>query len=152
MGLASIYESIGKTDEPMAVYKKVLEIAPEQPLAANNLAWMIASKDNGDLGEALRLAMLAKQSLPEMPSIADTLGWVHYKRKSYSLAIAQYQQALEKQPNNGMIRYHLALAQYGNGDKAIAEKTLKEALGGKVPKDQLEEMEKQLKEWEAQPK
>ena len=93
-------------------------LEPNLAAAANNLAWLLASEEGSDLGEALRLAMQAKQAFPDQPHIADTLGWVHYKRKSYSLAITQFRQALDKRPDDPIIQYHLALALYGNGEKA----------------------------------
>ena len=49
-------------------------------------------------------------ALPTQPNVADTLGWVHYKRKSFPLAITQFKQALESSPDDPNIRYHLALA------------------------------------------
>ena len=95
MGLATAYEIQGNRDEAKKKYAQALELQPDLPAAANNLAWLLASEEGSDFGEALRLAMQAKQALPDQPHIADTLGWVHYKRKSYSLAISQFRQALD---------------------------------------------------------
>ncbi|MBW1637408.1 MAG: tetratricopeptide repeat protein, partial [Deltaproteobacteria bacterium] len=129
MGLATVYDSRGEHAKAKELYMKVLKLRPDFATAANNLAWLLASEEGGDLGEALRLAMQAKQALPSQPHIADTLGWVHYKRKSYSLATSQFQQALEKRPDDPTILYHLALAQYGNGKKDKAVASLEKALG-----------------------
>lgn len=128
MGLATLYEIQQKYAEAKAQYQKVLELAPDQPAAANNLAYLLTQEENGDLGEALRLAMLAKQALPDDPHIADTLGMVHYKRDAYGLAIPQFQQALVNRPDDPIIHYHLALALAGNGDKAGAKSALDKAL------------------------
>ena len=100
MGLATAYEVQGRLDEAKEQYTRALEIQPNLPAAANNLAWLLASEEGGDLGEALRLSMQAKQALPDQPHITDTLGWVHYKRQSYSLAISQFRQALESRPEH----------------------------------------------------
>ena len=94
-GLGVIYSLQGKHQEAKDKYKKVLTLDPNSAAANNNLAWIIASEKDGDLGEALRLAMLAKQAMPDEPHIADTLGFVHLKRQSYPLAIAQFQLALD---------------------------------------------------------
>lgn len=150
MGLAAVYESSGNHEEAKAKYIRVLELAPDQPLAANNLAWLLASEENGDLGEALRLAMLAKQALPDSANVADTLGWVHYQRKSYSLAIPQYEQALQVQPQNGVIRYHLALAQWENGSKKEAVENLAAAIEQISDTKEKEEMTATLAAWESQ--
>ena len=129
MGLATAYESINRFAEAKAKYQRVLELQPNLPAASNNLAWLIASEENGDLGEALRLAMQAKQALPDQANITDTLGWVHYKRNSYPLAISQFKQALEHRPEDPTIRYHLALAQFANGEKEEAIALLEKVLG-----------------------
>jgi len=147
MGLATAFESQGRMAEAKEKYKRAMEIQPNLPAAANNLAWIMASEENGDLGEALRLAMQAKHALPEQPNIADTLGWVHYKRNSYSLAITQFKQALEHQPEDPTIRYHLALAQYANGDKAQAIEVLEKVLAGDTAFKERKEAEAALKGW-----
>jgi tetratricopeptide (TPR) repeat protein len=147
MGLATAFEIKGNREEAKKNYTRALKIQPNLPAAANNLAWLLASEEGSDLGEALRLAMQAKQALPDQPHIADTLGWVHYKRKSYSLAISQFRQALENRPNDPVIQYHLALALYGNGEKQQAIESLEKALDGKTNFEDRGEAENLLKEW-----
>jgi tetratricopeptide (TPR) repeat protein len=147
MGLATAFEIKGNREEAKKNYTRALKIQPNLPAAANNLAWLLASEEGSDLGEALRLAMQAKQALPDQPHIADTLGWVHYKRKSYSLAISQFRQALENRPNDPVIQYHLALALYGNGEKQHAIESLEKALDGNTNFEDRGEAENLLKEW-----
>jgi tetratricopeptide (TPR) repeat protein len=110
MGIAALFEAEGSADEAVEQYRNILKIKEDYVSAANNLAWLLASKRGGDLGEALMLAMTAKQALPDDPSVADTLGWVHYLRGSYSLAISQFEFALQKRPDDPLFTYHLALA------------------------------------------
>jgi tetratricopeptide (TPR) repeat protein len=129
MGIASLLDVEGDHAKAAEQYRKILKIKEGYGPAANNLAWLIASDPNGDLGEALMLAMVAKQASPDDPHIADTLGWIHYKRNSYPLAIAQYEYALQSQPDNPTWSYHLALAQKGNNNKEAAIKTLEKLLG-----------------------
>ena len=131
MGIAALLEAEGDTVKAMAQYEKVLEIKENYAPAANNLAWLIAADPNGDLGKALVLAMAAKQAFPDVPDIADTLGWVYYQRKSYSLAIAQFELALQGRLHSPVIAYHLALAQRGNEQKEEAVKTLEKLLASK---------------------
>lgn len=147
MGMATAYEVQGKLTEAKAKYARALEIQPNLPAASNNLAWLLASEEGADLGEALRLAMQAKQALPDQPHIADTLGWVHYKRKSYALAISQFKQALDNRPDDPIIQYHLALALYGNGDKQEAIASLEKALAGENKFAERGEAEVLLSEW-----
>lgn len=147
MGLATAYESTGRYAEAKTKYQRVLELQPNLPAAANNLAWLIASEENGDLGEALRLAMQAKQAMPDQPNITDTLGWVHYKRNSYPLAITQFRQALEVRPEDPLIRYHLALALHANGEKEEAIALLDKVLGEDTRFKEREEVQKVLEGW-----
>ncbi len=129
MGVASLYHAEGELDKAVIEYRKILEIDGNYGPAANNLAWLLASDPNGDRGEALRLAMIAKQGAPNDPQIADTLGWVHYQRNSYALATSQFEQALQSQPDNPTWAYHLALALNGKNEKEAAIETLKKILG-----------------------
>ena len=146
MGLATAYEIQGKLDKAKEKYIRALEIQPNLSAAANNLAWRLA-EDGSDLGEALRLAMQAKQALPDQPHVADTLGWVHYKRKSYSLAITQFKQALDNRPDDPVIQYHLALALYANNEKQEAIDSLEKALANDSQFENRKEAEKSLKLW-----
>ncbi|TKB23223.1 tetratricopeptide repeat protein [Desulfopila sp. IMCC35006] len=132
MGIAALYVAEGSNDKAIEQYKNILQINDKNILAANNLAWLIASKPDGDLGKALMLAMNAKRALPDDPSIADTLGWVHYQRGSYSLALSQFAFALQHKPDDPVFTYHLALAQKGDGKKEEATQTLGKLLERKV--------------------
>ncbi len=133
MGMAALYEAEGNSAKAMEQYTKVLEIKGDTPQAANNLAWlMVSNPAGGDIGKALMLAMAAKQALPDDPNVADTLGWVHYHRGSYSLAIAQFELALQNRPDDPVITYHLALAQKGNNQVEESVKTLELLLARNV--------------------
>ncbi len=149
MGLAALYEAQGDSKTAIEHYQTVLVSNEDFAPAANNLAWLIASEPDGDLGKALQLIMVAKQAYPENANIADTLGWIHYKRESYSLAITQFKHALETAPDNPTIRYHLALALVGNEEPGEAINTLEELLRLDVDfadKDKAKELLAQLKQ------
>jgi len=128
LGLGTLLEAQGNTQEAKKEYGEALKYKPDFAPAANNLAWLLAQDEHPDLGEALRLAMIAKQQAPDEPHIADTLGWVHYKRQSYSLAATQFQQALKVNQDDPVINYHLALALFGENEKDKAIASLKNAL------------------------
>ena len=128
MGMAEILHENGDVKAAMLHYRKALVVNENYAPAANNLAWLIASDPEGDLGEALMLAMRAKQISPDSPVISDTLGWVHYQRQSYSLAVTQFELALQALPDNMTMAYHLALAQAGNGEREAAVAVLNKLL------------------------
>jgi Flp pilus assembly protein TadD len=74
------------------------------------------------------LAQSAKEQFPDDSHIADTLGWVYYKKNVFTRAITYLKEANEKIPNHATMRYHLGMAYYKNGDKELAKKELKRAL------------------------
>ncbi len=128
MGMAIILESQDKSAEAIAIYQEILQIKQNFAPAANNLAWLLSNTEEADLGEALRLAMTAKKAYPRSPDISDTLGWVHYKRKSYSLAITQFEYAVSLKPETGVFLYHLALSQSQKQENTKAIANLEKAL------------------------
>ena len=132
---ASTYTLIGMLEESRQnydgaaeSYRKALEHDPNAAIAANNLAWLYASRNMGNLDEAVRLAQGIVQKYPEQIGFADTLGWVYYKKNLYAAAVEQLQKVVARDQQSATYRYHLGMAQAGNGDKAAAKRTLTEAL------------------------
>ena len=127
MALAGIYQGQNKNDLAKENYRKVLKISPKFPPAANNLAYIYAD-ENTNIDEALALAQAAKEALPDNPYMADTLGWVYYRKNVYTRAIVYLKEAAEKLPNQPMVRYHLGMAYHKNGNADLARKELNKAL------------------------
>ena len=100
----------GDESEAREGYERLLKANPRFAPAANNLAYMLAEKDE-DLPRAFLLAQAARDEAPEDPQIADTLGWVLYKQGAYPRAEALFREAAEKLPDNPEVFYHLGLAQ-----------------------------------------
>jgi tetratricopeptide (TPR) repeat protein len=151
--LAQLCESAGRTAQAKEYYEDVLRIDQDQAAAKNNLAWLLANVDNptpADLDRALQLAQDAKNALPNEPSVADTLGWIMYKKGISAAAIALFKEAIEGYPEGhplrGTVRYHLAKAYDKNGerDRAVAE--LKRALDEVAQFNERADAEKLLKE------
>jgi predicted Zn-dependent protease len=76
----------------------------------------------------LSYAQTAREEKPDDPHIADTLGWIYYKKNTYLLAVNLLKEAVEKLPNEPIIQFHYGMAQYKNGDKAGSKKTLQASL------------------------
>jgi tetratricopeptide (TPR) repeat protein len=151
--LASLCEAAGRNDEAMEHYETVLRLDQEQPAAKNNLAWLLSNTESptpADLDRALQLAQDAKNALPNDPSVADTLGWIMYKKGIPSAAIALFREAIdgypEGHPLRGTVRFHLASAYDKNGERDRAIVELKRALDEVSAFKEREQAEKMLKD------
>ena len=112
-------------------------------MAANNLAYIYA-EEGGNLDVALQLAQAAKQKLPEVPEITDTVGWIYYKKELPGMAIPLFEQAVAKDPNSAIYRYHLGLAHLKNGDKPKARAALELVVKNSPQAPEAEEARKAL--------
>lgn len=127
MLLGIIHESQKEYEKAQGHYQESLKINPRFAPAANNLAWILAER-GGNLDSALSYAQTAREQKPNDPHIADTLGWIYYKKNAYPLAVNLLKESAEKLPNEPEVQYHYGMAQYKNGDTAGAKKTLHASL------------------------
>jgi putative PEP-CTERM system TPR-repeat lipoprotein len=124
--LGMMEESVGNHDAAILAFRKVTEIQPNNAIAWNNLAYLLAEHQKPD--EALQCAQKAQELAPSNPDIQDTLGWALYHKGMYDNAITQLQDAVSK---GGGVRqqYHLAMAclKAGKADRgrAILEQALR---------------------------
>ncbi len=125
--LAYAYESAGQIPQAVAAYRKALEINPNTPIAMNNLAYLL-SEHGGDLDEAQKLAQLALQRAPQQQYIADTLGWIFYKKNELDAALQIFQNLVKKYPDEPAFRYHLGAVLIKKGQKTQARGELESAL------------------------
>ncbi len=105
----------------------MLKVEPQAGIAANNLAWIYAEKKT-NLDDALVLAHAAKRALPDEPSVADTLGWVYYRKDLPSLALTYLQESVNRSPQDPGFRYHLGAAYLKAKDLPKAKAELEQAL------------------------
>ncbi|MFT5110024.1 MAG: tetratricopeptide (TPR) repeat protein, partial [Pseudoalteromonas tetraodonis] len=97
--LAGLLRDQGKAAEAMPHYRAVLEARPEDPLAANNLAWVLAThpaeaQRNGK--EAVRLAERACEITGEkIPPLLGTLAAAHAEAGEFEKAVAVGRRAVE---------------------------------------------------------
>lgn len=108
-------------------YKRVVAQTPNDVLALNNLAFLIATKTN-NVGDALPLAERAATLAPRDVNILDTLAWVHYLNGNARRADALLQQARIADRLNPDVWVHSSAVHLALGDAATAERALNEAL------------------------
>jgi len=127
-----LYESKQDWAKAQTMYQKALDLAPDNPIASNNLAVVIV-RTGGNLNLALSLAQSARRNLPESPDVADTLGWVYYKKGIYDSSVDMFQEALKlgkknNRPEGAAFHYHLGLAYQKTGKAALARREWEQAL------------------------
>ena len=127
MLLGTIYDMQKNVDKSEEHYRAALKINPQFAPAANNLAYLLSSRD-GNIDEALKFAQIAKEKLPDDPSVMDTLGWIYYKKGLYGNAIQELSDSLQKLPDNALVNFHLGAAFFKRGDTAKAKPLLEKAL------------------------
>jgi Tfp pilus assembly protein PilF len=122
-----ILQAQGNAAEARKRYEQALASDQRAGVAANNLALLyVDSGENLDM--ALQLAQTAVGSMPEVPEILDTLGWIYYKKNLPNQAIPQLTKAVDKQPKNPVFLYHLGLAQVQARDPEAGRQSLGRAL------------------------
>lgn len=122
-----LYHLEDDLDQARVWYEKALAIDPRAAAAANNLAWLLAER-NERLDAALLLAQTARAQLPTRPEVSDTLGWVYYKKDMAGMAVPMFTRSVEQDPKNAMYHYHLGLALARQGNDAAARASLQRAL------------------------
>ena len=119
----SIYQKRQDWEHAKQQFEKVLEIQPDDPIASNNLAYVMLQQ-GGNVDMAFRMAQTARQKLPDNPNSADTLGWAFYHKQVYSSAISLFKEAVQKEPESPLFNYHLGLAYAKSGQAALAKQQL----------------------------
>src|SRR5262249_32522168 len=66
---------------------------------------------------------------PQDAAVADTLGWVLYKRGEYQQALAILQESAEKLPDSPEVQFHLGMPGYMMGQTDLAKVALQKAAG-----------------------
>jgi uncharacterized protein (TIGR03790 family) len=108
-------------------YKRVVAQTPNDVLALNNLAFLIATRTSS-VADALPLAERAATLAPRDVNILDTLAWVHYLNGNARRADALLQQARIADRLNADVWIHSSAVHLALGDAATAERALAEAL------------------------
>ena len=108
-------------------YQQLLEVQPENPIASNNLAYVML-QEGGNVDVALAMAQTARRGMPDSPNAADTLGWAYYKKGAYASAIGLLQEAVKGRPDDASFHYHLGLAYQQAGKIPSAKEQLQKVL------------------------
>ena len=112
--------------------KTVVAQAPEDPVALNNLAWLLGKR--GD-PEARAYAERAYRLAPQSPGVNDTLGWILAKQGQGSEALPYLARAVKLAPKDPELAYHYAYALSKTGQGLEARRILSRILSSPKPFD-----------------
>lgn len=114
-------------------YREVLKIQPENALALNNVAWLMATAKKPG---AVALAEKATTLLPNRPVIMDTLALALATEGQLPKAVEVMKKAVALEASNPQLRFNLAKLLISSGDKAGAKAELVtlSQLGTKFPR------------------
>jgi len=120
MPLADLQDLRGRFPDAAKLYKEVLQLDPDNGLAMNNLAWLLAL-GNDQVGQAKDLVERAIQLYGPSPELLDTRAVVHLALKNPDAALADLQKAANLDKPTGYRLFHTARAHHlkNNLDAAL---------------------------------
>jgi tetratricopeptide (TPR) repeat protein len=125
----TLLEEEGRLEEALAVREQALALEAESPIAANDVAWTLASLGR-DLPRAERLAKAALEKVPREPSVLDTLAAIRLRSGETRAALEAADLGLAAASGASrpslLLRRAEALARLGR--RAEAERALDEAV------------------------
>jgi tetratricopeptide (TPR) repeat protein len=125
---AMCYEQTGRWAQAEADFQSALMISPNEAEVLNYLGYMWVIRDM-NIAEAFDMIERAATISPDQGHIIDSLGWAHYVRGNYELAVQHLERAVELSPEAPTINYHLGDAYWQVGRELEARFQWERALG-----------------------
>jgi tetratricopeptide (TPR) repeat protein len=138
-----VLEQGGRWTEAQQVYQAAVKMDPNNGLSLNNLAFLMA-EHGGDLNSALNMANKAKQIMPNLTEVTDTLGWIYLKKGMPDIAIESFRELVAKAPHQATYRYHLGMALLQKGDRPSALREFQNALKDNPKKEERDDMQEKI--------
>jgi len=120
MAQAIVMTKINRFDEARQKYESALRLDPGNPVALNNLAFLLVDSVKKPQ-EALAYAERAESIAPRDPNTIDTLGWVLAENGRLADAEGTLLKALDIDSTNLPAMYHLAVVYQRMGNKDDAK-------------------------------
>lgn len=105
------------------LYRGVIQIAPNNAIAYNNLAWVSGKLNRPD---AVTFAEKAIALMPNQPAYYDTLAMLLSDKNDYAKALEWQNKAIALDPGNPVYKLNLAKIHIKGGKKDLARKELDE--------------------------
>ncbi|MFW6115344.1 MAG: M48 family metalloprotease [Thermodesulfobacteriota bacterium] len=100
--LSQLYHQRENLAKAAWAYENIIRLEPNDGMALNNLAWILATAEQSDLRDYPRALQLAKRAVAAeaSPTFLDTLAEAYYVNGQYKEALAAINEALEKATEN----------------------------------------------------
>jgi putative PEP-CTERM system TPR-repeat lipoprotein len=128
--LAEYEQQRGNDASAVAGYEKVLETAPGNVMALNNLAGIYQQKRDP---RALSVAKRAYAAAPKSPAVQDTYGWALVESGELDKGLELIREAARGLPGVAEVQYHLGAALARKGETDEARRILQQVVGAKAP-------------------
>ncbi|TVR99153.1 MAG: hypothetical protein EA406_04455 [Rhodospirillales bacterium] len=129
LAVAEVQERIGDIAAALTAYERLLVLQPNNDVAVNNLAALIADyryDDPASLERALRLAQRFETS--NNAYFLDTLGWLQYRAGNLRQARINLQRAVDLLPTHPQLQFHLGMVLAALGDTEGAHRAFRLAV------------------------
>jgi tetratricopeptide (TPR) repeat protein len=130
--LALLLSANGRPEETEALYRKCLELAPQNANGHNNFAWFLATWPDPkfrDSAVAVAEAKTAVELGPNAGTHWNTLGVAQYRAGDWKAAVAGLEKSMERRKGGDSFDwFFLAMARWNLGQKADARKWYDQAV------------------------
>jgi tetratricopeptide (TPR) repeat protein len=123
MSVAVCHVTEDEYDEAIKLFRRILKLQPNNTLALNNLATLLAEGPD-QLGEARKYVEQAMAIDGRSPALLDTLGTILIRSGQAQNAVAVLEEAVAGAADDPRYYFHLAVAYHRAGRKADAEEAL----------------------------
>jgi pentatricopeptide repeat protein len=126
MSMAVLNVTRNNNDEAIRYFRRVVELAPSNALALNNLATLLAEQPAAQR-EALELINRAIEASGRQPELLDTLGTIQLRAGQTADAIMTLEESVAGGGGDPRYHFHLAAAYRKAGNQQEARKALARA-------------------------
>ncbi len=125
--LGGLYEKQGQYVRASQLYKRALNMAPDDAMLLNNLGWvtLVALEDPGTAYVYLRKAAALQ---PNDPDVRDSLAWWYYHNRDLQRAVQLLEPLANDYPTHPLYQYHMGMAYMAGGQPDAGRQHLRMAL------------------------
>ncbi len=143
LALGLVCQQMKNYEKARDAYEKLLEVRPDTIAALNNLGYIYAEHLNQP-DRAYELALKARSLQPADGAVADSFGWILYKRGQFQQALALLRESVIKLPDDPEVQFHLGMIAYVMDQLDVARAAFAKAAAATVDFPGREEARRRL--------